>query len=194
MTAAKTKIWLHIIAMTFVVIGSLNWLLFAFGINAVLSLNRGFTAVFKRNLWVDKIIYVLVGISAIYLASQRDTWLPFLGDTAFPASLIATKTNTGTQHIDIQTGIPHAKVAYWAAHPPQGTDTGKTPVEDAYGDYGNSGVVLADGTGRAVLTFDRGSSYVVPTGNLIQSHVHYRVIHPTGGLISPVQTAYISPA
>lgn len=50
----------HIIAFALVIIGGLNWLLVAFGWNAVESVSFG-------NELIAKAIYVLVGLSALYL-------------------------------------------------------------------------------------------------------------------------------
>ena len=51
---------LHIVAFTLLVIGGLNWLLFAFGWEVVGPLTGG------MDTTLAKIIYVLVGLSAIY--------------------------------------------------------------------------------------------------------------------------------
>lgn len=49
---------LHITAFTLLVIGGLNWLLVSFGWNLV-------DAIFGAGSWASRIIYFLVGISAI---------------------------------------------------------------------------------------------------------------------------------
>lgn len=55
----QLKVW-DWIAIVLVVVGGLNWLLFAFGYNLV-------EAIFGTSI-LATIVYVLVGISAIYLA------------------------------------------------------------------------------------------------------------------------------
>lgn len=52
---------LDIIALVLVIIGGLNWLLVAFNYNLV-------TIIFGSMPWFVTLIYVLVGLSAIYLA------------------------------------------------------------------------------------------------------------------------------
>lgn len=52
---------LDVIALVLVIVGGLNWLLVAFGYNLV-------TAIFGSVPWLVTLVYVLVGLSAIYLA------------------------------------------------------------------------------------------------------------------------------
>ncbi len=52
--------WLHILAFTLVVVGGLNWLGFAFGLNLVHNF-LGFSTTIERG------VYLLVGLSAVYL-------------------------------------------------------------------------------------------------------------------------------
>lgn len=51
----------HIIAFVLLVIGGLNWLLFAFGWNLV-------STIFGAGSTLSMIIYILIGLSAIYEA------------------------------------------------------------------------------------------------------------------------------
>ena len=44
---------------------------------------------------ICKIIYAIFAIGALILAFDRDTWLPFLGDTVMPSSIVPLKTNVG---------------------------------------------------------------------------------------------------
>lgn len=52
---------LHVIAFVLVIVGALNWGLYAFGYNLVSILVGGWPM-------VEQAVYVLVGIAAIYLA------------------------------------------------------------------------------------------------------------------------------
>jgi len=68
----------HMVLIALVLVGALNWGFHTFGYNLVEILNRFLSGVFKRRLPLDRIIYVVVAISALILAFQRDTWLPLL--------------------------------------------------------------------------------------------------------------------
>lgn len=55
---------LHIIAFILVIVGGLNWALYAFGYNLVSMLVGAWPT-------VEKVVYVLVGLSAVYLAATH---------------------------------------------------------------------------------------------------------------------------
>jgi uncharacterized membrane protein YuzA (DUF378 family) len=48
--------WLHLVSFTLLVVGGLNWLLVAFGYNVVALLGSS----------VEQIVYILVGLAAVY--------------------------------------------------------------------------------------------------------------------------------
>lgn len=48
----------HMVAFILLVVGGLNWLLYAFGFNLVAWIPWGAT--------VEKLVYILVGLSAVY--------------------------------------------------------------------------------------------------------------------------------
>jgi uncharacterized membrane protein YuzA (DUF378 family) len=51
---------LHIVAFVLLIVGGLNWALYAFGINLV-------NIIFGSWPMVEQVVYVLVGLSAVYL-------------------------------------------------------------------------------------------------------------------------------
>ena len=63
-------------------------------------------------------------------------------------------------------------------------------VEQAYGAYSNAGVTVSDKNGFAVLTFNKGTGYIVPSGKYIKPHVHYRELNEFG-MMGSVKTRYI---
>lgn len=180
----------HMILVALVLVGALNWGFHAFGYNLVEMLNRFLSGVFKRRLSLNTIIYVVVALSALYLAFQRETWLPFLGDSVLPGAVVPEKKNSGDTTVDVHVK-PGAKVAYWAAKPDvDGTDKSVPKVRDAYAHFENSGVVIANDAGVATLVFNKGTSYIVPSGREIKSHVHYREFGEDG-MMGPVQSVFV---
>ena len=182
------------VLIALVLVGALNWGFHTFGYNLVEMLNRFFSGVFKRRLPLDRIIYVVVAISALILAFQRDTWLPFLGESVLPGAVVALKTNSGDTTVDVKVKSG-TKVAYWAAKPeskPESKPAAEGPVlvKAAYDDFENSGVVVANEQGVAKLVFNKGTSYVVPSGRKIESHVHYREFGEDG-MMGPVKSVFI---
>jgi uncharacterized membrane protein YuzA (DUF378 family) len=177
----------HIIAITLVIIGGLNW---------------GLVGGFKFDLvkWISsslnlpilsRIIYSLVGLAALYLVLKRDVYLPFLNESVYPSSTLTDKVpEDATVKVTINVK-PGAKVVYWAS------DSKKNPnqsvVSDpwtAYDAYENAGVATADAKGIAVLTVREPVKYAIPSGRVLSRHVHYRyVVRP--GMLSRVETVNI---
>jgi uncharacterized membrane protein YuzA (DUF378 family) len=177
----------HMVLIALVLVGALNWGFHTFGYNLVEMLNRFLSGVFKRRLPLDRIIYVVVAISALILSFQRDVWLPFLGETVLPGAVVALKTNSGDTTVDVHVK-PGTKVVYWAAEP--SAEEAVPPVKAAYDKFENSGVVVANEQGIAKLVFNKGTSYVVPSGRQIESHVHYREFGEDG-MMGPVKSVFI---
>lgn len=176
---------MHLIVVALVIIGALNWGTTAFGYNLVDIIKNCVNKLAHRETHLDKIIYILVGLAAIKLASKRDFWLPFLGKTVLPSSLIPLKDIVGDTTIEVKVS-PNIKVAYWASLPQQTTEIPK--VENAYGDYNNAGVVLSDKNGIAKLIINKGTNYIVPYGREIARHVHYRELEQDMGFIGKIHT------
>jgi len=177
----------HMLLMAIVIIGSINWGAHALGYNLVDMLSIQLNNLFKSKLPINNIIYIVVAIAGLILASKRSTWLPFLGKTVFPDSLIPLKgpTITSDKTVQINT-LPNVKVAYWA-----GLNKGdKTNVMQAYGNYENSGVVMSDANGIATFPIMTGTGYTLPSGKILPRHVHYRIIGSSHNyaIIDKVQT------
>jgi hypothetical protein len=165
-------------------VGALNWgLVGAFGFNLV-SFIADHT--FKN---LENIVYILVGLSAVFHIMSRNFYLPFLGDAVFPCNSMVEKVpNDADTQVKIQV-TPNSNVIYWAA------EENKEVVENpwiAYAEYSNAGVVRSDVNGVAILKFRTPASYKVPHGyKTLAAHVHYRVCsYP--GMLSEVKTAYVS--
>lgn len=168
----------------------MNVLVFIVATNAVLS-NYGFNIFNKIDSLVgnnvSKLIYFITGIAIILLAIKKQTWLPFLGDTVIPSTLIPETKNVGDTTIKIKIK-PNTKVAYWSSLP---SVEEKPPVDKAYGDYSNAGVSKSDRDGFATLTFNKGTGYIVPSGRYIKPHIHYRELNTEYSMIGPVKTIYL---
>ena len=201
------KTTIRMIAIAAIIAGGINWFAVAFGYNLVDLLNSALSRFFKKQLSLNKVIYFIVGISAIVLAFDRTLWLPFLGKSVLPSVLIplssnsATANATNSMHVKVHVK-PNTKVAYWAAKPgnnpetpvaesPEGRPSGPRTVTDAYGKFDNSGVVMSDANGIATISFEKGTEYTVPSGRQLKSHVHYRELSGEYGMIGPVQTVFV---
>ena len=188
---SKHHLMLKFILTTLLVIGGLAWgILGMTGFNPISRF-----ANLLRFPILTRIIYTMIGLASIlYILKffNKDTFLPFLGQSVFPSSLL----NVGTQsqgNFDREltlTAPPESQaklLAFWAAD--EGADGKTTSAEEAYGDFHNSGVVpVVDG--QATIRFkDPGEYHVMEGKKHLESHIHYRWIGKS--MMGKVNTAYV---
>lgn len=136
-----------------------------------------------------KMIAFIVFISVVYLGFQRNTYLPFLGPSVVPHSLLKDPKDfkKGALKTSLTLDVPNnTKIIYWASQP------SKTVVEDpfkAYRDYGNAGIATVFDK-KAELYVNCPSSYKVPGGRTLSPHIHYRAVYPNG-MAGSVETVFI---
>jgi uncharacterized membrane protein YuzA (DUF378 family) len=173
----------HKVAIVLLVIGALNWgLVGAFRINLVDRL-------LGKGSGLSRAVYVLVGIAALAVAFNRDTYLPFLGESVFPCSVLPDQVPAGaTREVKVR-AEPGAKVVYWASEPSDGGDVPN--YQGAYREYQNAGVATADNSGVAVLKVREPQAYTVPINGRIESHIHFRVCGPTG-FVGRIKTVFLA--
>jgi uncharacterized membrane protein YuzA (DUF378 family) len=170
------------IAIVLLIAGGLNWLSVGlFQINLVESL------VGKT---VGRGIYILVGIAALAIMFNRDTYLPFLGETVLPCTTIAERVPPGaTKELRVP-APPGSKVLYWAAEPAM-EELKQTPDwQHAYNKFENAGVTTTDSTGIAILKVRNPQPYLVPMKGRIDPHVHFRICDGTG-MLGRVKTVFV---
>ena len=174
---------LHKVAIVLLVIGALNWgLVGAFRINLVDRL-------LGKGSGLSRAVYVLVGVAALAVAFNRDTYLPFLGESVFPCSVLPDQVPAGaTREVKVR-AEPGAKVVYWASEPSDGGDVPN--YQGAYREYQNAGVATADNSGVAVLKVREPQAYTVPIKGRLEPHVHFRVCGPTG-FVGRIKTVFLA--
>ena len=136
---------------------------------------------------VPTVLLLAVGAAALSVAFARDFYLPFLGESVMPCSVLEPKV---PENADTEVKVlvkPGDKVLYWASEP---ANEDMKKVQDwrhAYLSYKNAGVAVADSDGFAALKVRHPQPYKVPTHGNLDAHVHYRVcMHD--GFIGPVKT------
>jgi uncharacterized membrane protein YuzA (DUF378 family) len=171
------------VAMVLLVVGGLNWLLVGlFDINLV-------SGIFGKS-FLATLIYVLVGISAIVVMFDRDTYLPFLGPMVAPCSILENREPPGaTKEIKVIVE-PNVKVIYWAAEPASEKLEKLNSWKQAYLDYQNAGVATSNGEGVAILKIRAPQSYKVPFKGQLKPHVHYRVCGEAGWM-GKINTVFV---
>jgi len=188
-TGTYLRAKMNMVIAAIVIIGALNWGTTAFGYNLVEMLSNSINGYLGYQSHFDKIIYVIVALAAVKMMFNRNTWLPFLGYSVFPTqSLLPNKSNPIGNAIVKVTVKPNTRIAYWAALPKQTQDT--PYVDDAYGKFENSGVVMSDNNGVANLLILPGSEYRIPSGRVIDRHIHYRELDLPAGMMGRIETVY----
>jgi uncharacterized membrane protein YuzA (DUF378 family) len=176
---------IFMVAMVLVLVGALNWgVIGTTNINLVEKLSE------LIKIDISKFIYIAVGLSALYLMLQRDTYLPFLGDAVYPCGALKEKIPNDHTHEVLVKVPPNSNVVYWASEPENKELEIVSNPWDAYHKYGNSGVVKADEQGNAVLKFRDPKKYKVPGGRILNEHVHYRYCK-SPGMLSRIYTVNI---
>jgi uncharacterized membrane protein YuzA (DUF378 family) len=170
---------LHILAVVLVLIGAVNWGFIAlFGLNLV--------SVLLPHVGLRRLIYFLIGLSAVFLAANRNTYLPFLGKAALPCSLFHEVTPKGADDEAVIRTKPNVAVVYWATV----SNEPDQPIQyagEAYGKLCNAGVAISDDNGMAVLKVRSPKPYLAGMGFELKPHIHYRVCQ-SAGMLGPVQT------
>jgi len=173
---------LHKIAMTWLVIGAL--ILGVLGLTKVNLLDK----FLGKNSIASRAVCLLIGISAISLAFNRDTYLPFLGESVFPCSVLGNQTPPGaTRTIQVRVQ-PDTKVIFWAAEPGDGRGT----WEEAYRGYQISGVTTSDSSGVATLKVREPQGYTVPMRGYLEPHIHFRVCGEPKAFIGRIKTVNLA--
>lgn len=179
-----TKKILFKVAMVLLIIGGLNWLLVGlFNWNLV-------KALFGQSI-IARAIYTLVGIAAIGVMCDRDTYLPFLGPTVLPCSSVPDRTPPGASKMVTISAPPGSKVLYWASEPEMDGLKQALTWKEAYAGYENAGVATADSNGKAVLKVRTPQPYLVPFKGLLEPHIHFRICE-SSGMLGRVKTIFLS--
>lgn len=170
-------------AMVLIIVGSINWLLIGiFDFNLV-------TGIFGDSI-ITKIIYICVGLSAVAMMFDRDTYLPFLGPMVAPCSVLENRVPPGATHDVTVTIKPNSKVLYWASEPASAKLEKINSWKQAYLNYDNAGVATSNGDGIAVLKVREPQAYTVPIKGRLTPHVHYRVCGEAGWM-DRIQTVFV---
>ena len=175
--------WAHLLAIIVVIVGALNW-----GILGITGKNVVENVLGRTGA---RLVYILVGLCALYVMMHRSTYLPFLGETVVPCSVLKVQV---PEHADTVVPVhglePGAKVLYWASEP--ATD-GLARINDwrkAYLSFANAGVAVVDADGHVELKIRRPQPYTVPVKGRIESHVHWRTCGPDG-FLGPVEMTQV---
>jgi hypothetical protein len=144
------------------------------------------------NLFMKFISIILIFL-IIYKSTFKETFLIFLGECAFPISLIPNYMNPPNTNfsIDFDLNAPNgSKVIYWASIDNKDKNFVFNNPKDAYGNYENSGVAIVNNK-KVSINIKCPNKYKVPSGSVIDQHIHYRIVYPNNPILSDVKTLKI---
>ncbi len=171
------------IAMILVIVGALNWL--SVGIGGINFVEKLLGKTLSRG------VYILVGLAAVSIMFNRDTYLPFLGETVLPCTTIPERVPPGaTKELHVS-APPGSKILYWAAELEM-EELEQIPTwQQAYKKYENAGVTTTDSNGVAILKVRDPQPYLVPFKGRIDPHVHFRICDGSG-MLGRIKTIFVS--
>lgn len=156
-------------------------------VTALLAALQSFGANVLASNWARLVVLIALAGGA-YLGLNRDFYMPFLGPTVVPTSLLKLGTPADANvAVSIDTPPNATHVIYWAA----ATSTYPTDTASAaYEGFKNAGVVEAAG-GRATMRVACPGTYRVGWGRVMPRHVHYRYVF-SNGVLSSVRTSPVA--
>ena len=171
--------WIHI------------WLVSISSISSVVFAFTYLTNYISKDLFIVRILAMAGIVSTLLLILNRDSFLPFLGESFVPEvflSLNSRKPKNVEKTVEISTE-PNRKIIYWAADP--GKDVKKT-WKKGYNKFENSGVVVADKTGLAKIPVQCPSRYIVHGYKILPKHLHYRIYNDSTQMLGRIQTIILT--
>jgi hypothetical protein len=140
-----------------------------------------------------KFLSIILIFLIIYKSTFKETFLIFLGECAYPISLIPNAIyppNTNFT-IELDLNIPNgSKIIYWASTDNKDKNYVFNNPYDAYGNYENSGVAIVNNK-KVSINIKCPNKYKVPSGSILDQHIHYRIAFPNNPILSDVKTLKI---
>jgi uncharacterized membrane protein YuzA (DUF378 family) len=177
----KARELLFFLTAPVLVVGGLNWLA-----TGVQNIRKKETATKCDDLanalglptMVVNVIYILIGIAALGMLACLFMYgfgaPASAGSAFFPSTLVVEeRIPSDVDAVAKVHTLPFAKVAYWAANSPPKPGAVFDNAQDAYGNFTNAGLVIADSNGDAVLRCRTPGAYKV-SGQVLPPHINYR--------------------
>lgn len=172
---------LFALAIVLLIVGGLNLGILSLTGKDYLSVLLG-----KQSLILNGVL-MAIGIAALSIAFYRDSYLPFLGPTIVPCEVLKSVT---PEDADFEVPIhvkPGSKVLYWAAEPSNKELDTLKDWREAYMNFRNAGIAVANEKGIAMLAVRKPQPYQVHLFKTMPPHIHYRICM-NDGVLGRVET------
>lgn len=162
---------LHLFMIILVLLGAITWgAIGAFNYNIIHSLLMG-------NTMAKKIVYTLIGISGLYIAMCKNTYWPYLGESTFPAHLLAhCEEASQGKKMQITTSYPNTAIVYWVKNEKDGS-------------LYNSGTAQTNNMAIATIILAEPDKKKVPGYWMIPKEIYYRAVTGPGSLSQVEKTS-----
>lgn len=168
-------VWMHIFSISIILLFSMFYSIYII--------------IYPNVFIITKFIALIILICTIYIGTNRNSYLPFLGYSAIPSKLLMNEvtpldyTQTLVLNVDAE---DDSRIIYWGAKHTK--EQHLNPIV-AYGDYSNSGIAIVKNN-KATIRFNCPDTYKVGLID-VKKHIHYRIVKPNSAIISPVYTKFI---
>jgi hypothetical protein len=145
------------------------------------------------NLFIKFLSLILIFL-IIYKSTFKETFLSFLNECVYPISLIPNAIYPSNTNFSIELDLisPNGtKIIYWASNYNNDTKFIFDNPIDAYGNYDNSGVAIVNNN-KVVINIKCPNKYKIPSGTILDQHIHYRIAYPNNPILSDVKTLKIN--
>lgn len=140
-----------------------------------------------------KFLSIFLIFLIIYKSTFKETFLHFLGESVYPISLIPNAIYPSNTNFSIQLDLiapDGSKIIYWASHDNKDKHFIFNNPNDAYGNYDNSGIAIVN-KNKVTINIKCPNKYKVPSGSILDQHIHYRIAFPNNPILSDVKTLKI---
>ena len=141
-----------------------------------------------------KFLSLILVFLIIYKSTFKETFLIFLGECAYPISLIPNSIYPPNTNFSINLDLDvndRTKIIYWASNSNKDKNFIFENPTDAYGNYENSGVAIVNNK-KVSININCPNKYKIPSGNTLYKHIHYRIAYPNNPILSDVKTLKIN--
>lgn len=162
----------------------------------LLTITYAFYIVSYENTYIIiRFFAFVILIAAIYLALNKNTYIPHIGHTIIPFSLLSDEKipiNSNKTHIISLSGIDNDnRIIYWEINEKDLANFNNYfNIFDNYINYSNAGISIIRNEKTAIYLNCSNENNII-NNNSIKKHIYYRIINKKTSILSPINYLYI---